>query len=113
VGSAFLAFGSSIFNPSIQSLISRHAAEKEQGEVLGASQGMASLARGVGPLLAGALFAFVWEGTKFSGSAPYYFSAALSLVVAVWAIAVRKRVTPPGAGATNVGGTESAPVDRR
>jgi DHA1 family tetracycline resistance protein-like MFS transporter len=101
VGSAFLAFGSSIFNPSIQSLISRHAAAEQQGEVLGASQGMASLARGLGPLLAGALFAFVWVGTGLAGSAPYYFSAALSLVVVVWAIAVRRKVAPPAKAAAD------------
>ncbi|HUO10223.1 MAG TPA: MFS transporter [Phycisphaerae bacterium] len=97
LGSAFLAFGSSLFNPSIQSLVSRHASSKEQGEVLGAFQGMASLARGVGPLLAGALYAYVWINTGYEGAAPYFFSAALCLIVTIWAIAARKKIAPPAA----------------
>jgi DHA1 family tetracycline resistance protein-like MFS transporter len=97
LGSAFLALGSSLFNPSIQSLVSRHASNKEQGEVLGAFQGMASLARGIGPLLAGALFAYVWTNTSYEGAAPYFFSAALCLIVSFWAIAARKKIIPPPA----------------
>jgi MFS family permease len=88
-GSALLAFGSSLFNPAIQSLISRHAKAQEQGEVLGASQAMASLARAVGPLLAGFLFWAVSSGT------PYYVSAAICLAVSLWALAIRPRLTPP------------------
>ena len=45
IGCAFLALGSSLFSPSVQALISRHASSAEQGEVMGANQGMASLAR--------------------------------------------------------------------
>ncbi|MGN6367213.1 MAG: MFS transporter [Phycisphaerae bacterium] len=96
VGSAFLAFGSSLFNPSIQALVSRHASNKEQGEVLGAFQGMASLARGIGPLVAGALYAYAWFNTSYEGAAPYFFSAALSLLVTFWAIAARRKIVPPG-----------------
>ncbi len=95
LGSAFLAFGSSLFNPSVQSLISRHATRNEQGEVLGASQGMASLARGVGPLLAGALFAWVWVNTKWEGSAPYYVSAGMCVIVSIWAMTIRGKMIPP------------------
>ena len=95
LGSAFLAFGSSLFNPSIQALVSRHASNKEQGEVLGAFQGMASLARGLGPLLAGTLYASFWLNTNYEGAAPYFFSAALSLLVCIWAIAARKKIIPP------------------
>ncbi|HMD54390.1 MAG TPA: MFS transporter, partial [Phycisphaerae bacterium] len=53
LGGLLLAIGNGIFNPSMQSLISRHASANEQGEILGANQGMASLARAIGPLLAG------------------------------------------------------------
>ncbi|HVS69918.1 MAG TPA: MFS transporter [Phycisphaerae bacterium] len=95
VGSACLALGSSLFTPSIQSLVSRHASNKEQGEVLGAFQGMASFARGAGPLLAGALFAYVWVNTRYAGSAPYFVSAALCLIVSIWALTMRTRIKPP------------------
>jgi DHA1 family tetracycline resistance protein-like MFS transporter len=95
LGSALLALGSSLFTPSIQSLVSRHASNKEQGEVLGAFAGMASLARGIGPLLAGALFAYVWVNSPWNGAAPYYVSAALCLLVAGWAIIARQKIVPP------------------
>ncbi len=89
VGCAFLAVGSSIFNPSLQSLISRHAGSSEQGEVLGANQGMASLARAAGPVLAGVLFQYL------SPASPYYVSAAMCVVVSVWAVTLRRQLTPP------------------
>jgi MFS family permease len=89
LGSALLALGSSLFNPSIQSLISRHAGPREQGEILGASQGMASLARAAGPLLAGYLY---W---KISSGAPYYVAAAICAIVALWALALGNRLRPP------------------
>jgi len=95
IGSFFLSVGSSIFNPSIQSIVSRHAAKQEQGEVLGAFQGMASLARGLGPLLAGALFAYLWTNSPYYGAPPYYLAAILCLIVTIWAAAMRKKLTPP------------------
>jgi MFS family permease len=81
--------GSSLFNPSIQSLISRHAGQKEQGEILGAAQGMASLARAVGPMLAGFLY---W---KISSGTPYYTSAAICLLVSLWAATMSQKIRPP------------------
>jgi DHA1 family tetracycline resistance protein-like MFS transporter len=88
-GSALLALGASLFNPAINALISRHAKGHEQGEVLGASQAMASLARAVGPLLAGFLFWAVSSGT------PYYVSAGICVCVSLWALAIRPRLVPP------------------
>ena len=92
-GCFFLAVGSSLFNPSIQGLISRHAAASEQGEVLGANQGMASLARALGPILAGWLYAAYLPGT------PYYAAAALTLLVAIWAAVIQRKLHPPAIGA--------------
>lgn len=88
LGCAFLAVGSSLFNPSVQSLISRHASDREQGEVLGVNQGMASLARAVGPLLAAFLYPFI------SPSAPYYVSAAICFGVGIAMISKQTRVAP-------------------
>jgi DHA1 family tetracycline resistance protein-like MFS transporter len=89
VGSGLLAFGSSLFNPSVQSLISRHAGGREQGEILGAAQGMSSLARAVGPMLAGYLY---W---KVSSGTPYFVSAAICVLVAFWAVGMGSRLRPP------------------
>ncbi|HVT79590.1 MAG TPA: MFS transporter [Phycisphaerae bacterium] len=89
LGSMFMAFGSSIFNPSVQSLISRHANPNEQGEILGAAQGMSSLARAVGPMLAGYLF---W---RISSTMPYNVSAAICLLVAIGTLGMGHRLQPP------------------
>ncbi|MGC9259251.1 MAG: MFS transporter [Phycisphaerae bacterium] len=75
VGGVLLAVGSGLFSPSMQALISRHCTADEQGEVLGANQGMASLARALGPILAGLLFEYMFPAM------PYYVSAGLCLIV--------------------------------
>jgi DHA1 family tetracycline resistance protein-like MFS transporter len=98
VGGVLLAVGSSLFNPSVQALISRHAGTGEQGEILGAMQGMASLARATGPLLAGFLY------SRFSSGAPYYASAVICLVVALWAAASHHQLAPPPPAAEVPGG---------
>ena len=50
---------------------------------------MASLARGVGPILAGVLYA------SFAPEAPYYASAGICLVVGLVALARQKQLRPP------------------
>ena len=75
VGGILLAVASGLFNPAMQALISRHCHAEEQGEVLGANQGMASLARALGPILAGLLFEYMFPAM------PYYVSAGLCLIV--------------------------------
>ncbi len=94
-GCCFLAAGSALFTPSMTSLISRHAGPREQGEILGANQGIASLARALGPLLAGILFQYVWQATEWQGAAPYFASAFLTLCVALWALFNQHRLQPP------------------
>jgi DHA1 family tetracycline resistance protein-like MFS transporter len=53
------ALGSGLINPSLSSLISRSANSTEQGEVLGLSQGLSSLARAVGPFCGLTTFAIL------------------------------------------------------
>ncbi|HTH52030.1 MAG TPA: MFS transporter [Pyrinomonadaceae bacterium] len=54
-GMAFFAVGNSLCSPAIQSLASKAAGEHEQGKALGIMQSGASLARAVGPFIAGIL----------------------------------------------------------
>jgi DHA1 family tetracycline resistance protein-like MFS transporter len=54
-GMAFFAVGNSLANPAATSLASKVAGEHEQGKALGIMQSGASLARAVGPFLAGFL----------------------------------------------------------
>jgi MFS transporter, DHA1 family, tetracycline resistance protein len=77
---AALAVGMGLVQPSLNSLISRRAGGEEQGEVLGVSQSVGSLARVLGPLAAGFLFA------EFGRDAPYLWGAAL--VAAAWLLTV-------------------------
>ena len=77
---AALAVGMGLVQPSLNSLISRRAGREEQGEVLGVSQSVGSLARVLGPLAAGFLFA------ELGRDAPYLWGAAL--VAAAWLLTV-------------------------
>ncbi len=88
-GGILLAIGSGLFNPAMQALISRHCHADEQGEVLGANQGMASLARALGPILAGLLFEYVFPAM------PYYVSAGLCLIVTAGIFIKREKFALP------------------
>jgi DHA1 family tetracycline resistance protein-like MFS transporter len=72
-----LSVGMAMAQPSINSLISRRAGAHQQGEVLGVSQSAGSLARVLGPLVAGFLFA------SFGRNAPYFGGAAVLACVVV------------------------------
>lgn len=79
LGGAFavLAIGLGLTQPAINSLISRRAGEGEQGGVLGVTQSMGSLARVIGPLFAGYLFAYVGHGSPFLWGAALVLGALL------------------------------------
>lgn len=90
--SACLAVGMGLLNPSITSLISRQAATEERGGVMGVAQSGASLARVVGPAVAGPLFELIGR------NAPYYGGALVMLLVLAFALRLpRERVATPGA----------------
>jgi len=75
-----LAIGFALSTPSLNSLISFEAGETERGGVMGASRSAATLARVLGPILAGILFA------QISRDAPYYAGAVVMLIVTVIAV---------------------------
>jgi DHA1 family tetracycline resistance protein-like MFS transporter len=78
---ALLALGMGLLNPSLTSLISQQADVDERGGVLGVSQSASSLARILGPAIAGPLF----EG--FGRDAPYLVGALI--MAGVTALAMR------------------------
>jgi MFS transporter, DHA1 family, tetracycline resistance protein len=82
LATALLALGMGLASPSANSLISRRAGAGEQGSILGVAQSASSLARIVGPALAGAAFA------QWGRDAPYYLSAVVMLLVVALAIGV-------------------------
>ncbi|MGH6984717.1 MAG: MFS transporter, partial [Stellaceae bacterium] len=88
VASGLLAIGMGLFSPSIASLFSQQAGEGERGGVLGLSQSAQSLARIVGPVVAGAIYGGLGR------NAPYYLGALLMVGVAVFAARLLRRQRP-------------------
>jgi multidrug resistance protein len=79
---ALLAIGLGLVQPALNSLISRRAGSGEQGQVLGVTQSVGSLARVLGPPFAGYLFADLGHGSPFLGGAAITalaFALALNL----------------------------------
>ena len=73
IGVVILNIGDGLFEPSQSGLISRAVDHTMQGRVQGANQGMQSVARVIGPLLAAWLYQY-WKGL------PYAFEAFLCLM---------------------------------
>ncbi|HZS82969.1 MAG TPA: MFS transporter [Stellaceae bacterium] len=85
---ALLALGMGLTQPSLNSLVSRQSGAHEQGEVMGVAQSTGSLARILGPALAGFLFG------HYGRNAPYYAGAVLLLFVHILAHRLRRRDEP-------------------
>ena len=66
-----LSIGMGAMQPSLNSLISRRAGAEEQGEVMGVAQSVGSLARVLGPIIAGTLF------EAFGRNSPFLWGAVL------------------------------------
>ena len=85
---AIIAAAQGIASPALQSLISRGSGEHEQGKILGSNQSMGAMARAIGPIIGGSLFARVGHG------APFFASAALLLVAAGFSVRAVGRAKP-------------------
>ncbi len=81
-GCAPVALGHGLTGPSLSALISRQAEEARQGETLGLSQGIGSLARALAPPIGGLLY-------DVGPSWPYWVGAVLFVAVGLYAAAVR------------------------
>lgn len=81
-----LAIGNGLSNPSLSSLVSKEADETERGAVLGVYQGAGSLARVVGPMYAGIVFAQV------GASIPFVIAAACMVPGMVMVLLLPRRV---------------------
>jgi DHA1 family tetracycline resistance protein-like MFS transporter len=75
--SVWFSLLSNLVYPSVSSLVSKTVGEHEQGEALGALNGIKALTEGFGPLLFG-LFMALFENGSLPG-APYLVSSVLSL----------------------------------
>jgi len=77
LSAALAVWGFAFVNPSVSSLISKHADPQRQGEVLGVNQSFASLGRILGPFLGSVLFTL-----HPSRTLPFVAAVATLLVVA-------------------------------
>jgi DHA1 family tetracycline resistance protein-like MFS transporter len=80
VAMGLLALGAGLVNPSLSSLISLAAGKETQGSVLGLSQSAASLARILGPVWAGLVFA------GFGRDWPFISGAVIMALVLILAL---------------------------
>lgn len=81
-----IAVGNGLVNPSLSSLVSKGAPADKRGAVLGIFQSGSSLARVVGPPLAGLLF------DRVGPTSPMLLSCGLMAVAFLGALASRKRL---------------------
>ncbi len=77
---AALALGLGCLNPAVTSLVSREAGAEERGGILGVNQSAQSLARILGPALAGIVY------TAGGRDTPYYVGAIIMVAVVVMAM---------------------------
>lgn len=91
-GFVLLALGLGVVSPSLSTLAAEYAGGERQGVVLGFAQSSGGLARTVGPVLGGALFA------RVAGGAPFAAGAVSALVAAGLALSLA-RVAKQGAPA--------------
>jgi MFS family permease len=80
-----MALGSGLVNPTLSAMISQSANEKEQGMVMGVSQGLGSLARALGPFCGMMTFAI-------DPALPYWIAAALSAALLGGALLLRLQI---------------------
>lgn len=57
IGMVFFGLGDAIFSPSYNGLISTYASKEDQGKIQGTSQSIQALARVIGPMIGGQLYA--------------------------------------------------------
>ncbi len=81
-----IAIGNGLVNPSLSSLVSKAAPEENRGMIMGIYQSAGSMARVVGPLLAGLLF------DRLSPETPLFLSSILMALAFLAALAAKRRL---------------------
>jgi DHA1 family tetracycline resistance protein-like MFS transporter len=89
IGVALLGAGLGIANPLLSSLASQAATEESRGSVLGFAQSSGGLARAIGPIVGGMLFA------RVAPAAPFLGGAAAGLVCVALAVTLPSAEGPP------------------
>ena len=100
VAMVVVAYGFSVINPALNSLISLRTEDTKQGQTMGVARSATTMARVVGPAWAGALFA------QLGRDWPYWGGTAVMLVVAGLALMTLKDNQSAKTQALNGAGTD-------
>lgn len=90
LGCGVMAVGTSLANPSLQSLISRSTRADEQGAVLGVNQSFSALARSVAPVTGGLLY------ERFEPTTPMLAGAVLMVAAMLLSVPATRRADLSG-----------------
>ena len=90
VGGAINAIGRSLQTPTLYALISHNSNPAEQGLVFGLNQGLGSIARVIGPVIAAVAYTIHVSG-------PFVVAAGIVLLAALWTMTLRAKTTDAGA----------------
>jgi DHA1 family tetracycline resistance protein-like MFS transporter len=90
LGGAIYATGRSVQQPTIQSLVSKASNPREQGVTFGLFQGTGTIARVIGPAIAGAIYTLHATG-------PFVAATAIVTIAAMWTLALSTRATATAA----------------
>ncbi|MGD0542300.1 MAG: MFS transporter [Tepidisphaeraceae bacterium] len=82
IGGAVNAIGRSLQTPTLYALISQNSDPREQGMVFGLNQGLGSIARVIGPIVAAAAY-------RIHVSGPFIVGGTIVLLAALWTLAMR------------------------
>ncbi len=88
------ALGRSLQQPPIMTLVSKFTHRSQQGTAFGLYHGLSSLARSLGPVIAGYTLARLGR----SMAAPFVLAGAIMAVVAVWLFQLRNTRAAPAGG---------------
>ena len=86
---AINAGGRSLQQPAISSLLSKYASPKEQGTVFGVYHGLSSLARVVGPIVAGLTYPLL------NNTGQFITAGVIAIAMAAWTWSLRRRAGRP------------------
>ncbi|HEY7120552.1 MAG TPA: MFS transporter [Tepidisphaeraceae bacterium] len=101
VAGATNAAGRSFQGPTLSSLLSKFSDPREQGVVFGLYHGLSSLARVIGPIIAGLTYPY-WRNTG-----QFWTSGAMLALVALWTAALRAQARRKGEAHEPVEPTEA------
>ena len=74
-------YGFSIMTPSLNSLISLKVSSENQGEIMGISRAISTLARVMGPAFSGVLFSLQGKDAPFFGGAAVLFFIIIIITI--------------------------------